>query len=95
MPVLDFQKRILGPAGPQLYIFGRQNKYSCRQKLHLIIMEYNKLSIFYLALTEKKCFRPPFELSCEWFLLVARLPAGVRENEPPLKRKSPQTGFQA
>ena len=47
------RKRILGPAGHQLFIFGRQNKYSCRQKLHLIIMEYNKLSIFYLALTEK------------------------------------------
>ena len=47
------RKRILGPAGHQLFIFGRQNKYSCHQKLHLIIMEYNKLSIFYLALTEK------------------------------------------
>ena len=44
-------------------------------------MEYNKLNIFYLALTEKECFR--LEL------------AVVRENEPALKRKSPQTGMQA
>ena len=53
-------------------------------------MEYNKLNIFYLALTEKGCFRLPFELSFE-----ARLPAVVRENGPALKRESPQTGMQA
>ena len=34
-------------------------------------MEYNKLNIFYLALTEKECFRLPFELSFEWVLLEA------------------------
>ena len=33
--VLDFQKKILGPTGPQVFIFGRQNKYSSRQKLYL------------------------------------------------------------
>ena len=32
--VLDFQKKILGPAGPQVFIFCRQNKYSGRQKLY-------------------------------------------------------------
>ena len=58
-------------------------------------MEYNKLNIFYLALTEKECFRLPFELSFEQVSLEAQLPAGVRENEPALKRKSPQTGMQA
>ena len=58
-------------------------------------MEYNKLNIFYLALTEKECFRLPFELSFEQFSLEVRLPAGVRENEPALKCKSPQTGIQA
>ena len=26
--VLDFQKKMLGPAGPQVFIFGRQNKTS-------------------------------------------------------------------
>ena len=26
-PVLDFQKKILGPAGPQVFIFGRQKLY--------------------------------------------------------------------
>ena len=36
-PVLDFQKKILGPTGPQVFIFGRQNKYSSRQKLYLRI----------------------------------------------------------
>ena len=36
-----------------------------------------------------------FELSFERFSLEARLPAGVRENEPVLKRKSPPTGIQA
>ena len=58
-------------------------------------MEFNKINIFYLALTEKECFRLPFELSFERVSLEARLPAVVRENEPALKRKSPQTGMQA
>ena len=48
-------------------------------------MAYNKLNIFYLALTEKECFRLPLELSFERFSFEARLPAGVRENEPTLK----------
>ena len=33
--VLDFQKKMLGPAGPVVFIFGRQNKSSTRQKLNL------------------------------------------------------------
>ena len=32
--VLDFREKILGPAGPQVFIFCRQNKYSGRQKLY-------------------------------------------------------------
>ena len=36
-PVVDFQKKILGLAGPQVFIFGRQNKYSSHQKLYLRI----------------------------------------------------------
>ena len=32
--VLDFQKKILGPVGHQVSIFGRQIKYSSRQKLY-------------------------------------------------------------
>ena len=35
-------------------------------------MEYNKLSIFYLALTEKECFRLPFELSFKRFSITGR-----------------------
>ena len=58
-------------------------------------MKYNKLNIFYLALTEKEWFRLPFELSFEWFSLKAWLPATVQENEPTFKLKSPQTGIQA
>ena len=58
-------------------------------------MEYNKLNIFYLALTEKDHFRLPFELSFEQVSLETQLPASVRENEPTLKRKSVQTGRQA
>ena len=58
-------------------------------------MEYNKLNIFYLALTEKECFRLELELSFEQVSLEAQLPAVVWENEPALKRKSPQTGMQA
>ena len=58
-------------------------------------MEFNKINIFYLALTEKECFRLPFELSFEEVSLEAQLPAGVRENEPALKCKFPQTGMQA
>ena len=79
--VLDFQKKILGPAGPQVFSFCRQNKYSSPQKLNL-------------RLTEKECFRLLFELSFERFLLEARLTAGVRENESALKRKSLPTGIQ-
>ena len=30
-------EKILGPAGPQVFIFGHQNKYSGRQKLYLRI----------------------------------------------------------
>ena len=30
---LDFQKKILGPPGLQVFIFGHQDKYSSRQKL--------------------------------------------------------------
>ena len=33
--MLDFQKKILGPGGPQVFFFGRQNKYSSRQKSYL------------------------------------------------------------
>ena len=33
--VLDFQKKILRPGGPQVFFFGRQNKYSSRQKSYL------------------------------------------------------------
>ena len=58
-------------------------------------MEYNKLNIFHLALTEKEHLRLPIELSFERFSLKARLPASVWGNEPALKRKSPQTGIQA
>ena len=39
MAVLYFQKKILGPAGPQVFIFGRQNKSSSRQKLYLRTIE--------------------------------------------------------
>ena len=28
-------EKLLGPAGPQVLIFGHQNKYSSRQKLHV------------------------------------------------------------
>ena len=30
-------EKILGPAGPQVFIFGRQNKYSSCQNLYLRI----------------------------------------------------------
>ena len=39
MAVLDFQKKMLGPAGHQVFIFGRQNKSSSRQKLYLRTIE--------------------------------------------------------
>ena len=52
-PVLDFQKKILGPAGRQVFIFCRQNKYSGRQKLYLSINGFsfvkdNGLSLVYV-----------------------------------------------
>ena len=51
--VLDFQKKIEGPAGPQVFIFCRQNKYSGRQKLYLRIngfsfLKDNGLSLVYV-----------------------------------------------
>ena len=51
--MLDFQKKILGPAGPQVLIFCRQNKYSGRQKLYLRINGFsfvkdNGLSLVYV-----------------------------------------------
>ena len=51
--VLDFQKKIVGPAGPQVFIFCRQNKYSGRQKLYLRIngfsfLKDNGLSLVYV-----------------------------------------------
>ena len=33
--MLNFQKKMLGPAGPQVFIFGRQTKSSSHQKLSL------------------------------------------------------------
>ena len=53
VPVLDFQKKIVGPAGPQVFIFCRQNKYSGRQKLYLRIngfsfLKDNGLSLVYV-----------------------------------------------
>ena len=41
--MLDFQKKIVGPAGPQVFIFCRQNKYSGRQKLYLRINGFSFL----------------------------------------------------
>ena len=32
MSLLHFQKKMLGSAGPQVFIFGRQDKSSSRQK---------------------------------------------------------------
>ena len=37
LPVIEIQKKIVGPAGPQVFIFCCQNKYSGRQKLYLRI----------------------------------------------------------
>ena len=59
-----FQKKILGPAGPQVFIFGRQNKTSVSvlvTKNYIYeLMEYKyKLNILYLALIEKECFTLP------------------------------------
>ena len=53
VPVLDFQKKVVGPAGPQVFIFCRQNKYSGRQELYLRIngfsfLKDNGLSLVYV-----------------------------------------------
>ena len=51
--MLDFQKKILGPAGPQVFIFCCQNKYFGGQKLYLRINGFsfvkdNGLSLVYV-----------------------------------------------
>ena len=56
--MLDFQKKTLGPAGPQVFIFCRQNKYSGRQKLYLRINWFsfakdNGLSLVYVYAKKK------------------------------------------
>ena len=33
LSVLDFQKKMFGPADPQVFIFGRHSKYSSRQNM--------------------------------------------------------------
>ena len=53
VPVLDFQKKVVGPAGPQVFIFCCQNKYSGRQELYLRIngfsfLKDNGLSLVYV-----------------------------------------------
>ena len=59
-------------------------------------MEYNKLNILLLSLNRKKnALDFLFFLSNNFGFFEAWLPAGVWENEPTLKRKSPQTGIQA
>ena len=50
---LNFQKKIFGPAGTQVFIFCHQNKYSGRQKLYLRIKGFsfvkdNRLSLVYV-----------------------------------------------
>ena len=50
---LNFQKKIFGPAGTQVFIFCHQNKYSGRQKLYLRINGFsfvkdNGLSLVYV-----------------------------------------------
>ena len=42
--VLNFQNKILGPAGPQVFIFGHQNKNSSRLKLYLRTNAVNELT---------------------------------------------------
>ena len=37
LPVLNFQKKFLGPVDPQVFIFCHQNKYSGCQKSYLRI----------------------------------------------------------
>ena len=51
--VRDFQEKILGSAGPQVFIFCCQNKYSGRQKLYLrfngfSFVKDNGLSLVYV-----------------------------------------------
>ena len=43
-------------SGPHGFIFGHQNKYSSRHNYIIKeLLEYNKLNVFYLALTETEC----------------------------------------
>ena len=61
--MLDFQKKILGPAGPQVFIFGCQNKYSGHQKLYLrtkgfIFLKDNGLSLVYVFPKKKVTWGP-------------------------------------
>ena len=75
--VLDFQKKILGPAGPQVFIFCRQNKYSGRQKLYLRINGFsfvkdNGLSLVYVFPKKKVTYLggqvgdQAWKLGCHW-----------------------------
>ena len=58
-------------------------------------MEYNKLNNFYIALTEKECFRLPLNFLSNSFRLRLDYQPGFWKMNPHSKHKSPPTGIQA
>ena len=58
---LNFQKKIFGPAGTQVFFFCHQNKYSGRQKLYLRFNGFsfvrdNELSLVYVFPKKKATY---------------------------------------
>ena len=75
-PVLDFQKKIFGPAGPQVFIFCHQHNYCGRQKIYLRINGFNfvkdnGLSLVYVYPKKKVTYILGARLATRWENLVA------------------------
>lgn len=51
------KKKTLRPAGPQVSIFSRRNKYSSRQKLHLTINKIPEKKHLILSLNKKRMLK--------------------------------------
>ena len=52
-----FKKKTLRPAGPQVSIFSRRNKYSSRQKLHLTINKIPEKKHLILSLNKNRMLK--------------------------------------
>ena len=68
-PVLDFQKKCWSQLAPKFSVLVTRTSILVAKSYIQELMEYNKLNIFYLALTEKERFRLPLNFLSNSFRL--------------------------